>query len=101
MPVVAAIKSATGPAYITPSIPIYKGKIIIRGSKNIICLVRERSIPLSGFPIAVKKFDVIGCTKFKNVKNKKILNKLALELLDKETLYEDELSKLIKLLKNL
>ena len=29
------------------------------------------------------------------IKNKKILNKLALELLDKETLYEDELSKLV------
>ena len=40
---------------------------------GIICLVRDKSIPFIGFPIAVKKFDVIGCTKFKKVKNKKIL----------------------------
>ena len=31
-------------------------------------------MPLLGLPIAVKKFDDIGCMKFKNVKNKNILN---------------------------
>lgn len=73
VPISAAIKSATGPAYIIPSIPIKSGKIIINGRRKIICLVSDKSMPFIGFPIAVKKFDVIGCIKFKKVKNKKIL----------------------------
>ena len=65
-----AIKSAIGPEYIIPSIPITIGKITIKGSKNNICLVNDRNIPFFGFPIAVKKFDDIGWKQFKNVKNK-------------------------------
>ena len=67
----AAIRSATGPAYMIPSIPMINGRIKMSGSRNMICLVRESTIPVFGFPIAVKKFDEIGCAKFKNVKNKK------------------------------
>ena len=52
-----------------PSIPTNNGKIIISGSKNKICLVKDNIIPLVGLPIAVKKLDEIGCKKFKNVKN--------------------------------
>ena len=68
----AAIRSATGPAYMMPSIPTNNGKIIISGSKNKICLVKDNIIPLVGLPIAVKKLDEIGCKKIKKVKNKKI-----------------------------
>ena len=50
-----------------PSIPTNNGKIIISGSKNKICLVKDNIIPLVGLPIAVKKLDEIGCKKFKNV----------------------------------
>jgi hypothetical protein len=67
---IAAKASATGPAYIIPSIPINSGKINISGSRNIICLVNARKLPFFGLPIAVKKLEVIGCIKFKNVKNK-------------------------------
>lgn len=73
MPVTAAIKSAMGPAYITPLIPKYIGSITANGRKNSICLVKESKIPFIGLPIAVKKLDAIACTKFVNVKNKKIL----------------------------
>ena len=55
-----------------PSIPIKRGSAIIRGNKKIICLVRDKKIPPFGFPIAVKKFEVMGCKKLKKVKNKKI-----------------------------
>ena len=68
----AASKSATGPAYIIPSIPIKSGNTTIRGSKNKIYLVSARKLPLLGFPIAVKKLELIGCRKFTKVKNKKI-----------------------------
>lgn len=57
---IAAIKSAIGPAYIIPSIPMNNGKITMSGSKNKICLVRDKKIPFFGLPIAVKKVDVIG-----------------------------------------
>ena len=60
MEVIAAIKSAIGPAYIMPSIPENRGRITIRGSRKIICLVRERKIPPFGLPMAVKKFEEIG-----------------------------------------
>ena len=66
-----ARKSAIGPAYISPSMPKISGKIKRSGSKNKICLVRDRNIPLFGFPMDVKKFDVIGCKKLTKVKNKK------------------------------
>ena len=66
---IAATLSATGPAYITPSIPQSIGKITISGSRQMICLVKERKIPLLAFPMEVKKFDVIGWIPFKNVQN--------------------------------
>ena len=68
-----AIKSAIGPEYIIPSIPINKGIIIIKGNKNNICLVNDKNIPFFGFPIAVKKLDDIGWKQFINVNNKNIL----------------------------
>ena len=37
----AAAASAIGPAYITPSIPINIGKMIMSGSRNNICLVSD------------------------------------------------------------
>ena len=67
--ITAAMPSATGPAYIIPSIPIKNGNTTSNGSKKRICLVKARKLPLFGFPIAVKKFDVIGCIKFAKVKN--------------------------------
>ena len=68
-----AIKSAIGPEYIIPSIPINKGKITINGNKNNICLVSERNIPFYGLPIAEKKLDDIGWKQIKKVNNKNIL----------------------------
>ena len=47
--------------------------MIIKGSKKITCLVNERKIPRFAFPIAVKKFAVIGCNPLIKVQNKKIL----------------------------
>ena len=54
----AAAASAIGPAYITPSIPIKIGKIIISGSRNNICLVSDINTPSLDLPIELKKFDV-------------------------------------------
>ena len=56
----AARKSATGPAYMIPSIPIKIGKITMKGSKKIICLVNARKVPFTGFPMAAKNVDDIG-----------------------------------------
>ena len=53
-----AKKSAIGPEYITPSIPINNGITISKGKRNIICLVRDRNVPIFGLPIDVKKFEV-------------------------------------------
>lgn len=69
----AANTSAIGPAYKIPSIPIKSGKITTNGSRNKICRVRDKKIPFTGFPIEVKNVDVIGCIKFKKVKNKNTL----------------------------
>ena len=68
----AANPSAIGAENITPSIPKKIGKTIIKGSKKITCLVKERKIPRFAFPIAVKKFAVIGCSPLIKVQNKKI-----------------------------
>ncbi len=68
----AARQSATGPAYIIPSIPKRSGNPRMSGSKNRICLVNARKLPTFGLPIAVKKFEVIGCIKLTKVKNKKM-----------------------------
>ena len=67
---IAASRSATGPAYIIPSIPINNGNITISGSRNMICLVKAKKLPRFGLPIAVKKFELIGCRKLTKVKNK-------------------------------
>ena len=69
----AAIKSDIGPAYNMPSIPRNSGKIIINGNKNNICLVNDKNIPFTGFPIEVKNVAVIGWRKFRPVNNKNIL----------------------------
>ena len=66
-----AMQSATGPAYIIPSMPMPRGRMIMSGRRKIICLVRDRNIPPFGLPIAVKKLELIGCRKFKKVKNRK------------------------------
>ena len=65
-----ATKSAIGPAYMMPSMPINSGRITINGSKKRIWRVRDRKIPFFGYPIAVNRFDAIGCTQCKNVKNR-------------------------------
>ena len=52
-----AKKSEIGPAKITPSTPINKGRINIKGMTNIICLVNDKMTPLTGCPIDAKKFD--------------------------------------------
>ena len=60
----------------TPSKPIFIniiGNITNNGSKNIICLVSDKNVPLLGSPITVQNVDVIGCIPFKNVINKNIL----------------------------
>ena len=46
----------------TPSIPINMGRIMISGSRKIICLVRDRKIPLVAFPMEVKKLEDTGCS---------------------------------------
>ena len=69
----AAVKSAIGPAYMIPSIPKNNGKIKISGNRKRICRVRDKMIPFLGLPIAVKKFDEIGCIKQIQIKNKNIL----------------------------
>ena len=68
----AAARSAAGPAYMIPSIPRKSGKSRIRGRRNMICLVRDRKVPILGFAIDVKKLDVIGCRKFRKVKKRNI-----------------------------
>ena len=59
-----AAASAIGPAYITPSIPINIGKIMINGSRKITCLVRDMMIPRPAFPIEVKNPEDIGWIPF-------------------------------------
>ena len=56
----AAIASAIGAEYITPSIPMNIGRMSISGSKKMICLVNEIKTPRLALPIAVKKLEVIG-----------------------------------------
>ena len=73
----AAAASAIGPAYITPSIPIKIGKIIISGSRNNICLVSDINTPSLDLPIELKKFDVTGCIPLMIVKNIYILKYLS------------------------
>ena len=65
-----AARSAMGPAYIMPSIPMKIGKRMINGSKKRICLVSDKKIPLTGFPMAVKKVEVTGWIPFKKVANR-------------------------------
>ena len=69
---VKARKSAMGPAYMIPSIPAKRGKMRIRGRRKRICLVRDRKVPLLGFPMEVKKLELTGCKKFTKVKNRKM-----------------------------
>ena len=64
-----AAASAIGPAYITPSIPINRGKITINGRRKITCLVRDITTPSFAFPIEVKNPDDIGWIPFAKVIN--------------------------------
>ena len=57
---IAANKSAIGPEYKIPSMPINNGREIINGNNNRICLVNAKKIPLYGLPIEVKNVEVIG-----------------------------------------
>ena len=41
----AAARSAHGPAYIIPSIPMIYGSRMIKGNRKRICLVSDRIIP--------------------------------------------------------
>ena len=65
----AAARSAKGPAYMIPSIPQKSGRRTIKGSRKMICLVRDRKIPFFGLPMDVNKLDDTGCTQFKKVNN--------------------------------
>ena len=58
--ITAAKRSAAGPAYIIPSIPINIGRIISRGKRKMICLVSDKNVPFAGFPIDEKNVDDIG-----------------------------------------
>ena len=44
------------------------GSATISGSRNMICLVRERKVPLYAFPMELKNIEEIGCKKFNQVK---------------------------------
>lgn len=55
-----AAASAIGPEYITPSIPINNGKIMINGRRKITCRVRDITIPSFAIPIEVKKPEDTG-----------------------------------------
>ena len=46
------------------------------GIKKMICLVSDSVIPLFGLPVELKKFDIMGCTKFMNMQKKYILKYL-------------------------
>lgn len=67
-----AIESATGPAYIIPSMPANRGRIKISGKRKKVWRVRDKRVPLFGLPMDVKKLELIGCIKLINVQNKKI-----------------------------
>ena len=64
-----AAASAIGPAYITPSIPINNGKIMINGRRKITCRVRDITIPSFAIPIEVKKPEDTGWIPFAKVIN--------------------------------
>ena len=61
--------SGPGPAYITPSIPINNGKIMINGRRKITCRVRDITIPSFAIPIEVKKPEDTGWIPFAKVIN--------------------------------
>lgn len=69
---IPARESAIGPAYMIPSIPINSGMIKSKGKRKKICLVRDKKVPRFGFPIDVKKFELIGCIKLIKVQNRKM-----------------------------
>ena len=74
---VTASRSAIGPEYMIPSMPIIKGRPIINGSRKMILLVRLRKVPFSGLPIDVKKLADIGWILFRKTKNIYILKYLS------------------------
>ena len=67
-----AMLSAIGAAYRIPLIPKMVGKKNISGSKKMICLVRDRNVPLLALPMEVKNVEEIGCIKFAHAINIKI-----------------------------
>ena len=68
----AAVRSATGAEYMTPSMPKNMGRMMISGSRNRICRVREIKIPFFALPMEVKKLAVMGWIPFRKVKNRKM-----------------------------
>ena len=58
-----------GPAYMTPSIPIKRGRITIRGSRKTSCLVRDMIIPSFASPMEVKNPADMGCMPLAKVRN--------------------------------
>ena len=75
MQTIVATRSAIGPAYMTPSIPIKRGRIRSSGRRKMICLVNDIKIPFFGLPIAVKKLAEIGCIKHRQIKNRYLRKK--------------------------
>ena len=59
-----------GPAYMIPSIPRNRGRITNKGSRKIICRVRDRKVPFFGFPMEEKKVEDMGCRLLIKVKNR-------------------------------
>ena len=54
-----------GPAYMIPSIPRNRGRITNKGSRKIICRVRDRKVPFFGFQV-----EDMGCRLLIKVKNR-------------------------------
>lgn len=63
----AAAKSAIGPAYSIPSMPINVGIMSTSGKKKIICLDSDNIIPFQDLPIEVKKVADKGCNPLTHV----------------------------------
>lgn len=68
--IIAASKSAVGPAYMIPSMPKNIGNMTRDGSRNMICLVKARNVPIFGLPMAEKNVDDEGWMLLMNVKNR-------------------------------
>ena len=72
MATATAAASEMGPAYMTPSIPIKRGKIRTRGMRKRTWRVREIKIPRLALPMEVKKLVLMGWNALAKVIKRKI-----------------------------